>query len=118
LQSSAGWSRRFFIEGVAGFDNPEGLDHSLNLAVNAHTQDNRIGTIYTMNLDVLRSRIYQQRVSGFYNTQCCGVAFEYQRYDYGGGYAYPVDKRFFMTFTLAGLGNFSPFTGPNSGNAR
>ena len=62
--------------------------------------------------------LYQQRVSGFYNTQCCGVAFEYQRYDYGGGYSYPVDKRFFMTFTLAGLGNFSPFTGANSGNAR
>ncbi len=118
LQSSVGWSRRFFIEGVPGFSDPNALDHSLNLAVNAHTRDNRIGTIYTMNYDVLRSRLYQQRVSGFYNAQCCGVAFEYQRYDYGGGYAYPVDQRFFLTFTLAGLGNFSPFAGANTGNAR
>ncbi len=118
LVSSLGWSRRFFIEGVTGFDNPEALDHSLNLSTNAHTQDNRVGVIYTLNYDVLRSRAYQQRVSGFYNTQCCGVAFEYQRYDYGGGYSYPVDKRFFMTFTLAGLGNFSPFSGGNTGNSR
>ncbi len=119
VQSSVGWSRRFFIEGVPGFSDPNALDHSINLSTNARTRDNRLGVIYTMNYDVLRARLYQQRVSGFYNAQCCGVAFEFQRYDWGSvGYAVPADQRFFLTFTLAGLGNFSPFTGGNTSNSR
>ena len=49
----------------------------------------------------------------FYNAQCCGLAFEYQRYNFAGlpQYIVPADHRFFISFTLAGLGNFSPFSG-------
>ena len=62
----------------------------------------------------------QQRISGFYNAQCCGIAFEYQRYNFGGyvGLPDPADHRFFLSFTLAGLGNFSPFNGAMSGVPR
>jgi hypothetical protein len=61
----------------------------------------------------------QQRLSGYYNAQCCGLAFEYQNYHFGGGIA-PIaaDRRFFMSFTLAGLGNFSPFNGALGGIPR
>jgi hypothetical protein len=64
-----------------------------------------------MNFDVLQSRMAQQRINGYYNAQCCGIAFEYQRFNYSSSAAVPADNRFFMSFTLAGLGNFSPFSG-------
>ena len=62
----------------------------------------------------------QQRITGFYNAQCCGLAFEYQTYNYGATRSRRSrsDHRFFMSFTLAGLGNFSPFNGALSGVPR
>ncbi len=63
----------------------------------------------------------QQRLTGFYNAQCCGLSFEYQTYNLSGissSIAIPVDRRFFMSFTLAGLGNFSPFNGALGGVPR
>ena len=60
-------------------------------------------------------------MSGFYNAQCCGIAFEYQTFSLGGlqsVVAVPSDHRFFLSFTLAGLGNFSPFSGALSGVPR
>jgi len=59
-------------------------------------------------------------VSAFYNAQCCGLAFEYQTYDHRGLSSSPIaaDHRFFFSFTLAGLGNFSPFNGALSGVPR
>ena len=85
-----------------------------------HTQDNRLGGIYSFNYDVLRSTMLQQRISAFYNAQCCGIAFEYQTYNFGSGRRSPIpsDHRFFLSFTLAGLGNFSPFNGAMSGVPR
>ena len=62
----------------------------------------------------------QERISGFYNAQCCGIAFEYQTYNFAGlpQYIVPSDHRFFLSFTLAGLGNFSPFSGGLGGVPR
>ena len=71
--------------------------------------------------DVTRGQMLNQRISGFYNSQCCGIAFDYQTFSYGGVtsiYAIPSDHRFFLSFTLAGLGNFSPFNGAMSGIPR
>jgi LPS-assembly protein len=120
VQTSVGWSHRFFIDGLPGFNDPATLDHYLNVAANAHTIDNRFGGVYSFNYDVLRSALLQQRMSAFYNAQCCGIAFEYQRYNFPGGptYVVPSDHRFFLSFTLAGLGNFSPFNGAMSGVPR
>ena len=75
---------------------------------------------YSFNYDILRSRLLQQRISAFYNAQCCGLAFEYQRYNFAGVQTLlvPSDHRFFLSFTLAGLGNFSPFNGGLSGVPR
>jgi hypothetical protein len=116
----AGWSKRAFIEGLAGFDNKNFLDHSVNASSTMHTLDNRFGGVYSFNYDVLRSYVLQQRVSAFYNAQCCGLAFEYYSYNYppATGLPIPNDHRFFLSFTLAGLGNFSPFNGAMSGVPR
>ena len=120
VQTTAGWSKRAFIEGVPGYDDEKLLTHSLNGTTNVHTLDNRFGGIYSFNYDVLHSSMLQQTVSAFYNAQCCGIAFEYQAYNYNGLSISPIasDHRFFLSFTLAGLGNFSPFNGAMSGVPR
>ena len=46
--------------------------------------DNAVGANYSINYDVLRSRLLQQRFTGFYNSQCCGLAFEYQVFNFSG----------------------------------
>jgi LPS-assembly protein len=107
FQTNAGWSRRYDFPSN---DARTLADDYLNLDTRMSTVDNRFGTSYSMNFDVLRSTLRQQRINGYYNAQCCGIAFEYQRLNYGAS-ALPSDSRFFMSFTLAGLGNFSPFSG-------
>ena len=111
LQSSVGWTRRYFIEQLPGYDNPDLLTHYLNVDTRLSTADNRFGSSYSTNYDVVQARFTQQRINGYYNAQCCGIAFEFQRYNYPSASTVPPDNRFFMSFTLAGLGNFSPFSG-------
>ena len=85
-----------------------------------HTKDNRFGGIYSFNYNVLQAYMQNQRITGFYNAQCCGLALEYQAYSFPPGSVtiVPSDHRFFLSFTLAGLGNFSPFNGALSGVPR
>jgi LPS-assembly protein len=120
LLATVGWSHRFFIEGLNGFDDARNLDHYLNVQSNVQTRDRKYGAIYSMNYDIQRGTMLQQRISGFYNAQCCGIAAEYQRYNFAGvpSYVVPADNRFFLSFTLAGLGNFSPFSGGLGGVPR
>ena len=118
LQTTVGWTHRFFISDLAGFNDLRNLNHYLNVAANLQTRDRKYGAIYSFNYDVLRSTLLQERVSGFYNAQCCGLAFEYQRYNFAGLSTVASDHRFFLSFTLAGLGNFSPFSGGLSGTPR
>ena len=118
--TTVGWTHRFFIAGLPGFNNPTALDHYLNTSTNIQTRDRHFGLIHSLNYDILRSTMLQQRISGFYNSQCCGISAEYQRYNFGGLPQYVVasDHRFFLSVTLAGLGNFSPFSGGLSGMQR
>jgi LPS-assembly protein len=120
VQSTLQWSKKAFIEQLVGFNDRKNLDHSVNASTSVHTSDNRVGSIYSFTFDVLRSYMVSQRISGFYNAQCCGLAFEYQNYNFGAGsiFTIPADRRFFVSFTLAGLGNFSPFNGALSGVPR
>jgi LPS-assembly protein len=118
LQSTASWSKRGYIPGLTGFDNPATLDNTVSATSTVRTRDNKYGSIYSFNYDVLRSRMIQQRLTGFYNAQCCGVAFEYQTVNFNTFSSNPSDRRFFMSFTLAGLGNFSPFNGALGGIPR
>jgi LPS-assembly protein len=120
VQVSGTWTKRGYIEQLPGFNNPDLLDHAIYAASTMHTKDNRLGGIYSVNYDVLHHTTVQQRISAFYNAQCCGLALEYQTYNYGSLSTSPIpaDHRFFMSFTLAGLGNFSPFNGALSGVPR
>ena len=119
LSTTVSWSKRALIPELPGFDNPASLDQYVTLTTNIRTRDNRFGGLYSFNYDVLRSTMLQQRLTGFYNAQCCGLAFEYQTYNLAGtSLAIPADRRFFISFTLAGLGNFSPFNGAMGGIPR
>jgi len=121
LQTQVGWTKNAFIAELPGFNDKRFLTHYINTTANVHTKDNKVGGIYTFNFDVLNSQMTNQRISAFYNAQCCGIAFEYQIFNYGqNSYftAVPQDRRFFMSFSLAGLGNFSPFNGALSGVPR
>lgn len=113
IQTSANWSKKAFIAQLGGFNDKAQLSHALGVTSTIRTSDNRIGGIHSFNYDLLNSTMLQQRFSAFYNAQCCGIAFEYQNYNLGGVTSSPVlaDRRFFLSFTLAGLGNFSPFSG-------
>jgi LPS-assembly protein len=114
LDQTAGWSQRRLVEGLAGFDDPNNLDHYMNSFTNLRLLDNRVGGVYSFNFDIQRSRLLQQRVLGYYNAQCCGVSLEYQSYNLEGlGSLVRVDqdRRFNLSFTLAGLGTFSNMLG-------
>jgi LPS-assembly protein len=120
IQSSAGWSKNFYIAELDGYNDPRYLTNYINVSTNVQTRDRRYGSLFSFNYDIKNSAMLQERISGFYNAQCCGIAFEYQRYNFGGlpAYVIPADHRFFLSFTLAGLGNFSPFSGGLNGTPR
>ena len=121
VQINGNWSKRAFIEQLQGFNDPTQLTQAVSAQANVHTRDNHFGGIYALNYDFLQHTMLNQRLSGFYNSQCCGIAFEYQTFNYGGitgTLPVPADHRFFLSFTLAGLGNFSPFNGAMSGIPR
>jgi hypothetical protein len=120
VQTNVNWSKRAFIEQLDGFNNPLNLTQA-SAPDNVHTRDNHFGGIYSFNYDVLQGTMLNQRMSAFYNSQCCGIAFEYQTFNFAGvtqGLPVSADHRFFLSFTLAGLGNFSPFNGAMSGVPR
>ena len=124
LNQTAGWSQRRFVEGLSGFDNRNNLDHYLNSFTNLRTRSNRLGGVYQFNYDIQRGRFLQQRVLMYYNAQCCGINIEYQSFNLEGlGALVRVDRdrRFNLSFTLAGLGTFSNMLGAfgvGTGNLR
>jgi LPS-assembly protein len=114
FQQVTGWSQRRFVEGLRGFDVRDNLDHYVNSFTNLKTSDDSMGGVYQFNYDVLGGRFLQQRIVWYYNAQCCGVAFEYQSYNLEGlGTRVRVaqDRRFNLSFTLAGLSTFSNMLG-------
>ncbi len=109
---SAGWNRRSYGTAAVGQSNNY-LEQStrLNLA------GGKYGGTVSFNYDITRSTLLNHRYIAFYNAQCCGISFEYMAYNYGAGTALliPQNRRFNMSFTLAGVGSFSNFFGAFGG---
>ena len=120
VQASLSWSKRAFIAELSDFNNPAFLDQSVNGSTNVRTRDNQYGGQYSFTYDVLRGGFTQQQIQGYYNAQCCGIALQYQTFNWGINSFSPIpaDHRFFLSFTLAGLGNFSPMNGALGGVPR
>lgn len=118
LQASAGWSQRRYIPGLPGFSSQAGATNYLNASTDIRRPGGRLGGSYTFNYDLKRDTFLQQRYTGYFNSQCCGIAIEYQTFNYGGSlaaYGLQQDKRFNLSFTLAGIGTFSNLFGAFGG---
>jgi LPS-assembly protein len=119
MEVTAGWSKRQVIPGLAGFDNPAGADHFLNINTTVRDPGNSVGGTYNFSYDMLRDYFLQRRFRFYYNSQCCGVALDYQTVDLTHfGYAFARnDRRIALSFTLAGIGTFSNPLGSFGGNS-
>lgn len=117
LMVSGSWSRRRFIPELPEYSDPNGATHSVSAATTLRNRTNRVGGTYSLDYDFQRSYFLQQRVQGYYNAQCCGVVLEYQTFNFQGvqGVTVPQDKRFNISFSLAGIGTFSNFLGALGG---
>ena len=118
LRVQAEWSQRRFIQDLPGFDDPLRADQFLNASTDLRGFRNRIGGHYSFHYDLRNDRFMQQRWMAYYNAQCCGVGFEYQTFDFRNSFAVigvPQDRRFNITFTLAGIGTFSNLLGAFGG---
>jgi lipopolysaccharide assembly outer membrane protein LptD (OstA) len=114
VQASGGWSLRR----LGGFDPKAPLDNILQSSTTLKTASNTVGGTFTFYYDVRRSTLMQHRWIGYYNAQCCGLIVEYQVYSYPTGdpnYPVPKDRRFNLSFSLAGIGSFSNLLGAFGG---
>jgi LPS-assembly protein len=103
VQVMVGWSKRPTIPEIPQFGPAR---HFLNATTTLRTRGNSVGGTYGMNLDVKNGDFLQQRIVAYYNTQCCGVSFDWQSIS-TPLYNVPADRRFGVSFTLAGIGSFS-----------
>jgi hypothetical protein len=107
VQVTAGWSRR----STAAY-----TDNAINAATTLSLLDGRTGGSYILNWDIARAYIIQQRWTGFYSAQCCGISVEYQEFNVPSSLLLVQrDRRFNLSFTLAGIGSFSNFFGAFGG---
>jgi LPS-assembly protein len=115
--ANAGWSMSRFIPTRIG-DPITTVSHFLNSTVMLRRPGNAFAGSYAFNFDLLRKDFMNQRIIAHYNTQCCGIAVEFQKFNYGtraGTVGVPTDKRFNLSFTLAGIGTFSDLFGAFGG---
>jgi len=66
---------------------------------------------YALSWDITHSTIVTQNVLGTYMAQCCGLQFEFQKFHLVSTAPIAADRRFNVSFVLAGLGTFSNFFG-------
>ena len=103
---NATWSKRQVIPGLLGYDNPLSADHFVTAAARVRKPGGGASIGYSTTYDVLRERMLQQRFTGFYNAQCCGVAVDYAVTNLSH-LGLRNDKRFSISLTLAGIGSFT-----------
>jgi hypothetical protein len=111
VYNQVGWSQTRYIP---GYNQPANASHFLNDAVSVRRPGGAFGGTYVFNYDILNTAFVNQRLIVTYNTQCCGVAVEYQKFNFGAASStvgVPQDRRFNISFTLAGIGTFSDIFG-------
>ena len=73
----------------------------------------RLGAQYSLSWDISRSYVQSQSIMASYMAQCCGIQADFQNYNFAqtSNFPIPSDRRFNVSFVLAGLGTFSNFFG-------
>jgi LPS-assembly protein len=111
-QVAVGWSTRTEGTRLTGTRR----DNALNASAGLSFLNGTTGGNYALNWNISAGYIIQQRWTGFYNAQCCGLLVEYQEYNVPNSILLvPKDRRFNLSFTLAGIGTFSNFLGAFAG---
>jgi LPS-assembly protein len=94
------------------------LQHYLNATTIFRKPGNAWSGTYAFNYDMKNKGFLNQRIIAHYNTQCCGIAVEYQKFNFGtrsSAQGVQKDYRFNLSFTLAGIGTFSDLFGAFGG---
>jgi LPS-assembly protein len=112
VDATAGWNRQNYQTGNAFTSN-----NYIQQTTVLRLAGNKVGGTIQFNYDIGRSTLLNQRYVANYNAQCCGVAFEYQSFNYPGGFIVAQDRRINFAFTLAGIGSFSNFFGTFGGSS-
>lgn len=110
VEANAGWNRQNYQTGSITSNNYIQQTTRLRFA------QNKIGGTIQFNYDIGRSTMLNQRYIGHYSAQCCGLAVEFQTFNYPGSFVVAQDRRFNFSFTLAGIGSFSNFFGNFGGS--
>jgi LPS-assembly protein len=116
VQASGGWGRRKYATGSTGTS----ADNYLEARTTVSSPTQRFTVTGSLNYDIGRKNLMQYSWIGAYNAQCCGIAVEYQEHNFPSNdprFLNPKDRRFNLSFTLAGIGTFSNFLG-NFGGAQ
>jgi LPS-assembly protein len=110
LDTSNGYSQRKYFDFL---DPTRAFTNFLNSTTRVHLKDGKVIGSYAFDMNVKDASLIQQRIGIAYNAQCCGIAFDYQAINYPNSsrFLVPQDRRFNISFTLAGIGSFSNFLG-------
>lgn len=93
-------------------------ESSLSGATALNMLQGRARGTYALTWDIGRAGILNQSVGLSYLAQCCGLQAEFQKFKYPqarSDFPIPSDRRFNLSFILAGLGTFSNFFGAFGG---
>lgn len=112
VETTAGWSKQNYVNARDGRSN-----NNLQQSTQLRFAGGKYGGTVSFYYDLARSMLNNHRYIAFYNAQCCGISFEYMAYNYAQSTNLPINKnrRFNMSFTLAGVGSFSNFFGAFGG---
>jgi hypothetical protein len=80
-------------------------------STSVHSPTGHLTGTYAISWDLTHSTIVTQNVLATYMAQCCGLQLEFQKYHLVSSAPIPTDRRFNVSFVLAGLGTFSNFFG-------
>ena len=111
---TAGWTRQAYARTIGTVP----ISNVLQASSDLRFAGSKYGGTVTYNYDFGRATLLNQRYVAFYNAQCCGISFEYQSFNFPpdpSRFLVPNDRRFNMSFTLAGVGSFSNFFGAFGG---
>ena len=114
---TGGWTRQAFTQRTETGGEIR-ANNFIQTSTDFRIKQSRYGGMVSFYYDVAQSTLISQRYVASYNAQCCGVQFEYQSFNYPNNpnqFLIPKDRRFNMSFTLAGVGSFSNFFGAFGG---
>ena len=90
-------------------------DSSMTWSSSLNLLQGRARGAYALTWDIGRGNILNQSIAMTYLAQCCGIQAEFQKFKLTSGAPIGSDRRFNVSFVLAGLGTFSNFFGAFGG---